>query len=61
MCFISEYEAIVIVTRILLQEYSRNQFLSLPDQRQEKAYNTFITVDIDTLSRAIEREYARER
>ena len=61
MCFISEYEAIEIVTRILLQEYSRNQFLSLPDQRQEKAYNTFITVDIDTLSRAIEREYARER
>jgi len=45
----------------ILQEYSRNQFLSLPDDRQEKAYNTFVTVDIETLTNAIEREYSRER
>jgi len=45
----------------VLQEYSRNQFLSLPDDRQEKAYNTFVTVDIETLTNAIEREYSRER
>lgn len=44
-----------------LQEYSRNQFLSLPDARQEKAYHTFVTVDIDTLTRAIQREFNRER
>ena len=35
--------------------------LSLPDERQERAYNTFLTVDIDTLSRAIAREHERER
>ena len=46
---------------LFLQEYSRNQFLSLPDDRQEKAYNTFVTVDIETLTKAIEREYSRER
>merc|ERR1712066_474492 len=44
-----------------LQEYSRNQFLSLSDARQEKAYNTFVSVDIETLTRAIEREFSRER
>ena len=35
--------------------------MSLPDARQEKAYNTFVSVDIETLTRAIEREFTRER
>ena len=35
--------------------------MSLPDTRQEKAYNTFVSVDIETLTRAIQREYSRER
>ena len=35
--------------------------MSLPDARQEKAYNTFVNVDIETLTRAIQREYSRER
>ena len=47
------------VTFVAFQEYSRNQFLSLPDARQEKAYHTFVTVDIDTLTRAIQREFNR--
>ena len=46
---------------LTFQEYSRNQFLSLPEARQEKAYHTFLTVDIQTLTSAIARELARER
>ena len=48
-------------TLFYFQEFSRNQFLSLPEARQEKAYQTFLTVDIQTLSRAIAREFRRER
>merc|ERR1712106_574283 len=39
-----------------LQEYSRNQFLSLPDDRQAHAYGVFLSADLQTLSHAIEQE-----
>merc|ERR1712106_1140418 len=44
-----------------LQEYSRNQFLSLPDDRQAHAYAVFLSADLQTLSHAIEQELIRER
>merc|ERR1711892_1575530 len=44
-----------------LQEYSRNQFLSLPDDRQAHAYGVFLSADLQTLSHAIEQELIRER
>merc|ERR1711892_1084146 len=44
-----------------LQEYSRNQFLSLPDDRQAHAYAVFLSVDLQTLSHAIEQELIREQ
>merc|ERR1711892_1577127 len=44
-----------------LQEYSRNQFLSLPDDRQAHAYGVFLSADLQTLSHAIERELISEQ
>merc|ERR1711892_1586872 len=44
-----------------LQEYSRNQFLSLSDDRQAHAYAVFLSADLQTLSHAIERELIREQ
>merc|ERR1712106_707954 len=44
-----------------LQEYSRNQFLSLPDDRAAHAYAVFLSADLQTLSHAIERELIREQ
>merc|ERR1711892_1379612 len=44
-----------------LQEYSRNQFLSLPDDRQAHAYAAFLSADLQTLSHAIEQELIREQ
>merc|ERR1711892_1532674 len=44
-----------------LQEYSRNQFLSLPDDRQAHAYAVFLSADLQTLSHAIEQELIREQ
>merc|ERR1712173_21962 len=44
-----------------LQEYSRNQFLSLPEERQEHAYTAFLSLDIETLTQVIESELERER
>merc|ERR1711892_1130257 len=44
-----------------LQEYSRNQFLSLPDDRQAHAYAVFLSTDLQTLSHAIEQELIREQ
>merc|ERR1712106_1021590 len=44
-----------------LQEYSRNQFLSLPDDRQAHAYAVFLSTDLRTLSHAIEQELIREQ
>jgi len=56
-----EFNRKYLALPLKLQEYSRNQFLSLPEARQERAYMTFLTVDIETLSQAIAREYERER
>merc|ERR1712106_820579 len=44
-----------------LQEFSRNQFLSLPDDRQAHAYAVFLSADLQTLSHAIEQELIREQ
>merc|ERR1712106_1229338 len=44
-----------------LQEYSRNQFLSLPDDRQAHAYAAFLSADLQTLSHAIEQELIKEQ
>merc|ERR1712106_278668 len=44
-----------------LQEYSRNQFLSLPDDRQAHAYAVFLSSDLQTLSHAIGQELIREQ
>merc|ERR1711892_998461 len=44
-----------------LQEYSRKQFLSLPDDRQAHAYGVFLSADLQTLSHAIERELISEQ
>merc|ERR1712106_1195014 len=44
-----------------LQDYSRNQFLSLPDDRQAHAYAVFLSTDLQTLSHAIEQELIREQ
>merc|ERR1711892_1501245 len=44
-----------------LQEFSRNQFLSLPDDRQAHAYAAFLSADLVTLSHAIEQELIREQ
>merc|ERR1712123_340604 len=44
-----------------LQEYSRNQFQSLPDDRQAHAYGVFLSADLQTLSHAIEQELIREQ
>merc|ERR1711892_379454 len=44
-----------------LQEFSRNQFLSLPDDRKDHAYAVFLSADLDTLSHAIEQELIREQ
>merc|ERR1711892_423993 len=44
-----------------LQEFSRNQFLSLPDDRQAHAYAAFLSADLQTLSHAIEQELIREQ
>jgi len=55
-----EFNRKYLALRQDLQEYSRNQFLALPEERQEHAYNAFLSVDIQTLSVAIERELLRE-
>ena len=44
-----------------LQEFSKNQFTNLPEDRQEHAFNMFISLDIETLSQVIENELVRER
>merc|ERR1712106_264355 len=44
-----------------LQEFSRNQLLSLPDDRQAHAYAVFLSTDLQTLSHAIEQELIREQ
>merc|ERR1719420_1320817 len=44
-----------------LQEYSKTQFTSLSEERQEHAFNMFLSLDIKTLSEVIEGELNRER
>ena len=44
-----------------LQEFSKNQFTNLPEDRQEHAFNMFISLDLETLSQVIENELVRER
>ena len=44
-----------------LQDYSRLQFTSLPEDRQEHAYRMFLTLDIETLKEVIARELERQR
>jgi len=56
-----EFNRKYLALRPELQEYSRNQFLSLPPERQEHAYAAFLSADLETLSRAIDREFRRER
>jgi len=44
-----------------LQEYSRVQFTSLPEERQEHAYRMFLHLDINTLAQVISRELERQQ
>merc|ERR1711970_1193323 len=44
-----------------LQEYSKSQFTSLSEERQEHAFNMFLSLDINTLTEVIEGELNRER
>merc|ERR1711970_919601 len=44
-----------------LQEYSKSQFTSLSEERQEHAFNMFLSLDIKTLTEVIEGELIRER
>merc|ERR1712066_1210772 len=44
-----------------LQEFSKNQFTNLPEDRQEHAFNMFISLDLETPSQVIENELVRER
>merc|ERR1711983_420711 len=44
-----------------LQEYSKTQFTSLSEERQEHAFNMFLSLDIKTLTEVIEGELIRER
>ena len=44
-----------------MQEFSKKQFTSLPEDRQEHAFNMFITLDLETLSQVIGNELVRER
>jgi len=55
-----EFNRKYLLLRKDLQEFSRNQFLTLPPDRQVYAYQAFLNLDIQTLSEAIERELARE-
>merc|ERR1712002_149354 len=51
-----EFNRKYLALRPDLQEYSRDQFLSLPEDRQAHAFHAFLSVDIQTLSLTIERE-----
>ena len=43
-----------------LQEYSKLQFTTLPEDRQEHAYKMFLHLNIQTLSEVINRELERQ-
>merc|ERR1711976_1106400 len=44
-----------------LQEFSKRQFTSLSEERQEHAFSMFLQLDLDTLSQVIQNELFRER
>ena len=44
----------------VLQQYSKLQFTSLPEDRQEHAYRMFLVLDIETLEEVIARELDRQ-
>ena len=50
-----------LALRTELQDYSKVQFTSLPEERQEHAYRMFLHLDIDTLTQVINRELERQQ
>merc|ERR1712106_1272074 len=50
-----------LALRTELQDYSKVQFTSLPEERQEHAYKMFLHLDIDTLTQVINRELERQQ
>merc|ERR1712106_896434 len=52
----TEFNEKYLALRSDLQEYSRNQFLSLPEDGQAHAYGAFLSLDLETLSEVIEGE-----
>ena len=56
----SQFNEKYLALRPDLQEYSKVQFTSLPEERQEHAYRMFLHLDIDTLSQVINRELERQ-
>merc|ERR1712123_471822 len=57
----TEFNEKYLALRSDLQDYSRNQFLSLPEDRQAHAYGAFLSPDLETLSTVIEGELQKER
>merc|ERR1712218_370454 len=43
-----------------LQDFSKSQFTSLPEDRQEHAFNMFLQLDLETLSAVISNELVRQ-
>lgn len=56
-----EFNRKYLALRPELQEFSKGQFTSLPEDRQEHAFNMFISLDLKTLTQVIENELFRER
>ena len=56
----SQFNEKYLALRPDLQEYSKVQFTTLPEERQEHAYQMFLHLDIDTLSQVINRELERQ-
>ena len=55
-----EFNRKYLLLRKDLQEFSRKQFLTLSRDRQVHAYQAFLSLDIQTLSEAIESELVRD-
>ena len=56
-----EFNRKYLALRSDLQEYSRTQFLSLPEDRQAHAYGAFLSLDLETLIEVIESEVEKEQ
>ena len=56
-----EFNRKYMALRVDLQEYSRNQLLSLPEDRQAHAYGAFLSLDLQTLIEVIESEIEKEQ